>query len=445
LHYLQSAGTQQPLKLSGPTLAGIYLGKIKTWQDPEVKKGNPGVTPPGHTIVVAHRSDGSGTANIFSTYLAKISPEWGKTARQGNFCKGVTGTVKQTLGAIGYVELTYAKENNLPVAQIRNQAAKYVDPSAAATTAAINAFSDELGKDVRTPIVDPPASAAHAYPICGLTYLLVPKQGKDPKKHDMVKQFIQFILTDGQNTAECLYYAKLPPNLADEGQKMLGEVRAAGGFYPARSLNYDGERVLTHNISILLSGRGSNFEAIAKNVASGKIPNAQIAVVISNRPNAGGLAVAERLGLKALVIASNGKKREEHDQEVVAALKAHKVDLVCLAGYMRLLSPWFVQQFPRRILNIHPSLLPAFPGLEAQEQAFVYGVKVAGCTVHFVDEELDHGPIIVQKAIPVLDSDDERSLAARILEQEHIAYSEAIEFVLAGNFEVVGRRVVGRR
>ena len=203
--------------------------------------------------------------------------------------------------------------------------------------------------------------------------------------------------------------------------------------------------MITHNLGILLSGRGSNFDAIAKNVAFGKIPNAQIAVVISNRPDAGGLSVAERLGLKALVIASNGKKREEHDQEVAAALKAHDVDLVCLAGYMRLLSPWFVQQFPRRILNIHPSLLPAFPGLEAQEQAFVYGVKVVGCTVHFVDEELDHGPIIVQKAIPVLDSDDERSLAARILEQEHIAYSEAINLVLEGNFEVVGRRLIRKR
>ena len=199
----------------------------------------------------------------------------------------------------------------------------------------------------------------------------------------------------------------------------------------------------THNLGILLSGRGSNFEAIAKNVASGKIPSAQIAIVISNKQEAGGLAIAQRLGLKTLVVQSKGKTREEHDREVVAALKTHNVNLVCLAGYMRLLSPWFVQQYPRRILNIHPSLLPAFPGLEAQEQAFAYGVKVAGCTVHFVDEELDHGPIIVQKAIPVLDNDNERSLAARILEQEHIAYSEAIALVLAGSFEIVGRRVVG--
>ena len=196
------------------------------------------------------------------------------------------------------------------------------------------------------------------------------------------------------------------------------------------------------NLGILLSGRGSNFEAIAKNVASGKIANARIAIVISNRTDAGGLETAKRLGMETLVLPSKGKEREAHDREVVAALQAHKVDLVCLAGYMRLLSPWFVKQFPQRILNIHPSLLPAFPGLEAQEQAFAYGVKVAGCTVHFVDEELDHGAIIVQKAVPVLDSDDEHSLAARILEQEHIAYSEAINLVLNGEFRVAGRRFV---
>ena len=201
------------------------------------------------------------------------------------------------------------------------------------------------------------------------------------------------------------------------------------------------EKLPMKNLGILLSGRGSNFEAIAKNVASGKIPNAQIAVVISNKPDAGGLEIAKRMGLEALVIPSKGKQREEHDREVVTALKQHKVDLVCLAGYMRLLSPWFVQQFPRRILNIHPSLLPSFPGLEAQEQAFAYGVKVTGCTVHFVDEELDHGAIIVQKAIPVLDTDDEHTLAARILEQEHAAYSEAIKIVLEGNYEIAGRRL----
>lgn len=198
------------------------------------------------------------------------------------------------------------------------------------------------------------------------------------------------------------------------------------------------------NVGILLSGRGSNFEAIARNVADGRIPDARVALVISNRANAAGLEAARDLKLTALVIPSQGKPRAEHDCEVVAALQKHNVDLICLAGYTRLLSPWFVQQFPRRILNIHPSLLPAFPGLEAQEQAFVYGVKVSGCTVHFVDEELDHGPIILQKAVLVLDSDDERTLAARILEQEHIAYTEAINMVLAGNFEIQGRRLVSR-
>jgi len=198
------------------------------------------------------------------------------------------------------------------------------------------------------------------------------------------------------------------------------------------------------NLGILLSGRGSNFEAIARNVADGRIPDARITAVISNRPDAPGLETARGLKLSALLIPSQGKQRAEHDREVVAALQKQNVDLICLAGYTRLLSPWFVQQFPRRILNIHPSLLPAFPGLEAQEQAFAYGVKVSGCTVHFVDEELDHGPIILQRAVPVLDSDDERTLAARILEQEHIAYAEAINMVLAGNFEIQGRRLVSR-
>ena len=195
------------------------------------------------------------------------------------------------------------------------------------------------------------------------------------------------------------------------------------------------------NLGILLSGRGSNFVAIADNLANGDISDARIAIVISNRPDAPGLETARRRGLKALAIPSKGKPREEHDREVVAALVEHKVDLVCLAGYMRLLSPWFVQQFPARILNIHPSLLPAFPGLEAQQQAFAYGVKVSGCTVHLVDEELDHGAIIVQKTVPVLDSDDEHTLAERILEQEHIAYTEAIKIMVEGNFEIAGRRL----
>jgi phosphoribosylglycinamide formyltransferase 1 len=195
-----------------------------------------------------------------------------------------------------------------------------------------------------------------------------------------------------------------------------------------------------HSLGILLSGRGSNFVAIADSIDTGRISDARIAVVISNKADAPGIATARQRGLDALVVPSKGKAREDHDREVVAALKEHGVELVCLAGYMRLLSPWFVQQFPHRILNIHPSLLPAFPGLEAQEQAFAYGVKVSGCTVHFVDEELDHGAIIVQKTVPVLDSDDEHALAARILEQEHLAYTEAINIVLRGNSEVVGRR-----
>ena len=195
------------------------------------------------------------------------------------------------------------------------------------------------------------------------------------------------------------------------------------------------------NLGILLSGRGSNFEAIADSVASGKL-DASIALVVSNRSDAAGIESARRRGLNAEVIPSKGKVREEHDREVVAALRAHQVDLVCLAGYMRLLSPWFVQQFPNRILNIHPSLLPAFPGLDAQKQAFDYGVKVSGCTVHFVDENLDHGAIILQKVVPVLDGDDEHTLAARILEQEHIAYSEAIRIVLEGKYRIEGRKVV---
>jgi phosphoribosylglycinamide formyltransferase-1 len=196
------------------------------------------------------------------------------------------------------------------------------------------------------------------------------------------------------------------------------------------------------NLGILLSGRGSNFVALADSVDAGRIPNAKIAVVISNRVDAPGIDTARQRGLDAMVISSKGHTREEHDREVVVALKQAEVDLVCLAGYMRLLSPWFVQRFPNRILNIHPSLLPAFPGLDAQKQAFDYGVKVSGCTVHFVDEHLDHGAIILQKTVPVLDTDDDHTLAARILEQEHLAYTEAVRIVLEGNYKIVYRRVV---
>jgi phosphoribosylglycinamide formyltransferase-1 len=194
-------------------------------------------------------------------------------------------------------------------------------------------------------------------------------------------------------------------------------------------------------LGILLSGRGSNFEAIADSIQAGRLP-AEIAIVISNRADAPGLESARRRGLNARLIASKGRTREEHDAEVVAALHQAKVDLVCLAGYMRLLSPQFIRAFPNRIVNIHPSLLPAFPGLEAQKQAVEHGVKISGCTVHFVDEHLDHGPIILQKTVPVLDTDDDYALAARILEQEHLAYTEALRLVLADEVEVQGRRVV---
>jgi len=194
-------------------------------------------------------------------------------------------------------------------------------------------------------------------------------------------------------------------------------------------------------IGILLSGRGSNFEAIADSIQTGSL-QAEIAIVISNRADAPGLESAKRRGLNARLIPSKGRVREEHDAAVVASLKEAQVDLVCMAGYMRLLSPDFIRAFPNRILNIHPSLLPAFPGMEAQKQALEYGVKVSGCTVHFVDEHLDHGPIILQKTVPVLDGDDAHSLSARILEQEHKAYSEAIALVLSGEVEVQDRKVM---
>jgi phosphoribosylglycinamide formyltransferase-1 len=194
-------------------------------------------------------------------------------------------------------------------------------------------------------------------------------------------------------------------------------------------------------LGILLSGRGSNFEAIADSIQAGRL-KAEIAIVISNRADAPGLESAKRRGLNGRIIPSKGRVREEHDAEVVAALRQAQVDLVCLAGYMRLLSADFIRAFPNQIINIHPSLLPAFPGMEAQKQALDYGVKVSGCTVHFVDEHLDHGPIILQKTVPVLESDDVHSLSARILEQEHAAYSEAIALVVSGEVEVQNRKVV---
>src|SRR5215472_5892762 len=197
-------------------------------------------------------------------------------------------------------------------------------------------------------------------------------------------------------------------------------------------------------LGILLSGRGSNFEAIADSIQAKRLP-AEIAIVISNRAEAPGLESARRRGLNARLIASKGRTREDHDAEVVAALQQAQVDFVCLAGYMRLLSPAFIRAFSNRILNIHPSLLPAFPGLDAQKQAVEYGVKVSGCTVHFVDESLDHGAIILQRTVSVLPEDDEQALAARILRQEHIAYSEAIRIVLNGKYEIQGRKVVRKK
>jgi phosphoribosylglycinamide formyltransferase-1 len=197
-------------------------------------------------------------------------------------------------------------------------------------------------------------------------------------------------------------------------------------------------------LGILLSGRGSNFLAIAEAIREGRLPGAEIAVVLSNLPDAAGLEAARQLGLPAIAIPSAGRKRAEHDAEVVAALRQHRVDLVCLAGYMRIISPEFVRAFPNRILNIHPALLPAFPGLDAQAQALEFGAKVSGCTVHFVDEAVDHGAIILQRVVPVLDQDTAESLSARILEQEHIAYPEAIARVLSGEYHLSGRRYIHR-
>jgi len=198
-------------------------------------------------------------------------------------------------------------------------------------------------------------------------------------------------------------------------------------------------------LGIVLSGRGSNFLAIAESIRAERLKGVEIAVVVANVAEAGGLKAAQELGLPAALLVSKGCKRAEHDAAMIACLNEHGVDLVCLAGYMRLLSPEFVAAFPNRILNIHPSLLPAFPGLDAQEQAFAYGVKVAGCTVHFVDEHLDHGVIVVQKTVPVLEGDDVHALAERILAEEHLAYSEAIEMVASGEYEIQGRRFVKRK
>jgi phosphoribosylglycinamide formyltransferase-1 len=199
---------------------------------------------------------------------------------------------------------------------------------------------------------------------------------------------------------------------------------------------------MAKRIGVLLSGRGSNFEALADSVAHGRIPGAEIAVVVSNREAAPGIARAAERKISTKVISSKGLEREAYDRQVVAVLQEHQVDLVCLAGYMRLLSAYFVAAFPNRILNIHPSLLPSFPGLESQRQALEYGVKFAGCTVHFVDENLDAGPIVLQAVVPVRDDDTEATLSERILAEEHRVYSEAVRIVLEGKFTIKGRQVL---
>ena len=199
---------------------------------------------------------------------------------------------------------------------------------------------------------------------------------------------------------------------------------------------------MNRRIAVLLSGRGSNFEALAENISSGKIPGAEIAIVISNKPDAQGLERAKSRGILTRMIPSKGLEREAYDRLVVATLQEQQVELICLAGYMRLLSAYFVAAFPQRIINIHPSLLPSFPGLESQKQALEYGVKFAGCTVHFVDENLDAGPIILQSAVPVLDNDNEQTLSERILREEHRIYSEAVKIILEGKYKIEGRRVI---
>ena len=198
-------------------------------------------------------------------------------------------------------------------------------------------------------------------------------------------------------------------------------------------------------IAILISGRGSNMVALCKAVARGEVPDGQIVLVASDKPNAAGLNAASELGHETLVVERRGRSREEHETEIIAALQERNVDLVCLAGYMRLLSACFIEAFPRRILNIHPSLLPSFPGLDAHHQALAHGVKFSGCTVHFVDDTLDGGPIIAQGVVPVLDDDSEETLSERILEQEHTVYAEAVALVVSGNYEIVGRQVVKKK
>jgi phosphate transport system substrate-binding protein len=230
---------KQPLQLSPQALAAIFLGTIKSWQDPAITKDNPGVQMPKLPVIVAHRADGSGTTNIFTTYLAAVSPEWQSKVGKGSSVswpvgvggkgsEGVTGNIRNAPGAIGYVELTYAEQNHLPVARIKNQAGAYIAPTAQATTAAINAFTSQLAQDPRTPIVNPPASAKDAYPISGLTFLILPKDGQDKEKRSALKSFVQYVITDGQSTAGSLSYAPLPDGVKQYDQQQLQQLTANG-------------------------------------------------------------------------------------------------------------------------------------------------------------------------------------------------------------------------
>jgi phosphate transport system substrate-binding protein len=230
---------KKPLRLSSAALSGIFLGTIKKWTDPAIAKANPGVKLPDKEVVVAHRSDGSGTTNIFTTYLATVNPEWANKVGKGlsvnwpvglggKGSEGVTGLVKQTEGGIGYVELTYATQNHLPVAEIQNKAGQWVAPSAQATTAAIDAFKDELNKDLRSSIVEPARAAQEAYPISGMTYLLIPQDGADRTKRAALKDFITYVITNGQQVSTQLDYAQIPDSLKQIDQKLLGQLTAAG-------------------------------------------------------------------------------------------------------------------------------------------------------------------------------------------------------------------------
>jgi phosphate transport system substrate-binding protein len=232
-------GLQQPLQLSADSLAGIFLGKITNWQDPIIKKDNPGQKLPNAKITVVHRADGSGTTDAFTTYLAAVSPEWAQKVGKGKSVswpvglggkgsEGVTGQVKQSPGAVAYVELTYATQNKLPVAAMKNAAGKYVLPSTAGTTAAIAAFKDQLAKDPRTPIANPPASAPDGYPISTLTFLIIPKDGKDVAKRTALKQFVVYVVTDGQQAANGLNYAPLPEDVKQQDVQTLGQLTVNG-------------------------------------------------------------------------------------------------------------------------------------------------------------------------------------------------------------------------